>query len=440
MSDDFIERVAARLPGDVLMKYLDTREAISARREELWRLQDVLIDIASIYGVPDLDYPAAESNERIREALGAASIEINSVWAAAPQDWSCPCCQRVKTECARLGSKGQMLGKLVAHHDHFEDYMDVILSELSEATTMEAASAVEAKQFIRRGMDLFMRFDRIVICEDCNNAEASGKEIVGTAPYFTFTPREIASFVRASPHQSHAVDRDALAAAYASAERHFGLRAAALRKLAEHALRGTAWYEPVAFEHRDEQIDRHGRLVLGMFGLDHVGPGTIRDIFFKSQQLDPKHAAAWRTKLPPRPFVPTEGQFELATRGNASYGELGDDWACPCCHRSKRDVVRWSQNSKQFMFRIAVRNVPDQLQRYGTRKVKVCDACNHTFQECHKELRARLGEVPMPDYSVRMDEVRTIILPRPHTLHPIDPVPAEILVDRIISELAHGSP
>lgn len=437
---DFLERVAACLPDEALNKYLDTKKAISVRREELWRLRDILIDIARTYGVPDLDYPTAESNERICEALGAAAIEINSVWASAPQDWSCPCCQRTKTECARLGTKGQMLGKLVAHHDHFEDYMEIIPSELSKVETIEVGSAVEAKQFVKRGTDLFMRFDRIVICEDCNNAEASGKEIVGAAPCFTFTPREIASFVRASPHQSHEVDRDALAEAYASAERHFELRAAALRRLAEHALRGTAWYEPVAFEHRDDQIDRHGRQVLGMFGLDHVGPGTIHEIFFKSRRISPKHAPAWRTKLPPEPLVPTEGQLELATRGNAMYGELADDWTCPCCHRAKRDIVRWSQNSKQFMFRIATRNVPDPSARYGTRKVTVCDACNHAFQECHKELRTRLGGVSMPDYPVTIDELGAVIVPRPYTLHPIDPVAAEILVDRIISKLSHGWP
>jgi hypothetical protein len=222
--------------------------------------------------------------------------------------------------------------------------------------------------------------------------------------------------------------------------RHFELRAAALRKLAEHALRGTAWYEPVAFEHLDDQTDRHGRLVLGMFGLDDVGPGTIREIFFEPHTIDSKHAPAWRTKPPSEPLAPTEGQFELATRGNAAYGGLADDWVCPCCQRAKRDIVRWSRNSKQFRFRIVTRNVPDASARYGIRKVTVCDACNHTFQECHKELRARLGEVPMPDYPVGIEEVRAMVLPRPHTLHPIDPAVAERLVDRVISELLQGSP
>lgn len=250
MSDDYLDRIAALLPNDALERYLQLKNLISSGRHEIWRLQEELIEIARAYGIPDIDDPNSESNKRICTSLQAVAPEINSVWASVPGEWICPCCRRSKLDCARLGAGGQMLGKLVAHHDHFEDLMDVVLSRLSKDLRIEVASSIDAQQFIRRGAELFRRFDRIIVCEDCNNAEAKGKLLSGADRYFTFTPRELSAFVLAAPNRPHEVDDAALAKTYTSAKRHYDLRAASIRKLAEHALIGTAWYEPVASEYK----------------------------------------------------------------------------------------------------------------------------------------------------------------------------------------------
>jgi hypothetical protein len=191
MSNDYLERIAARLPEDVLARYCDVEDEISRCHEELWKLRDELIGIARAHGVPDIDDPASVSKERIRQVLGADRMEINSIWASTSPEWSCPCCRRSKPDCARLGAKAQVLGKLVAHHDHIEDFIDVVLSNISKELVIEASSSVDAQCFIRRGWELFARFDRIVICEDCNNAEAKGKNLVGAdQAFYIYSPRD----------------------------------------------------------------------------------------------------------------------------------------------------------------------------------------------------------------------------------------------------------
>ena len=311
--------------------------------------------------------------------------------------------------------------------------MDVALGDISKDIAIKAQSSREIQDFIRRGVALLTRFDRIVICEDCNNAEARAKAQVSAVEHFTFTPREISCFVRPESNRAHQIDLAALNGVYAKAQEHFVLRAESLAKLAKRAMEGKAWYEPIEFKDREEQVDRQARGALEVFGIGRVGYGAIRDIFFESRKIDPKHAPAWRTKARLSPRVPTEEELKFATQGNARFGALPVDWACPCCSRPKRDVVRWSKNSKQFRFTAKERSVPDETARYGTRKIILCDDCDHTFRECHKELRKLLGDQQMPDRPVSLEEIRAIIRPRPHGMHDINAVAAEELVERVLS-------
>lgn len=241
MPQDYLDRVAAVLPAKILERYLEIKSAISTIREKSWELRQQLVDIAREYGIPDIDHRGSTSNKHISKGLNAVDIEINSIWASASPDWTCPCCGRSKSACARLGSKRQMLGKLVAHHDHIADLIAVALSDLSRDLKITAASAVDAQKFLNRGSELFERFDRIVICEDCNNADAKGKALSGADTYFTFTPREISTFIRATVGQPHDLDDVALAETYSLAKQHYDRRVASIRKLAGQALAGTTW-------------------------------------------------------------------------------------------------------------------------------------------------------------------------------------------------------
>lgn len=161
----------------------------------------------------------------------------------------------------------------------------------------------------------------------------------------------------------------------------------------------------------------------------------MRYIFFSPQKINAKHASTWRIKHRPKSRSPTDNELEYVIRKFPAFRDLPDEWACACCNRSKREVVRWSQNSSQFTFVLVTRNILDASASYGKRKVKLCDACNHVFQECHKELRALLGDQVVPDCPVGLDEIRAIIVPKAHSLHNVNAEAAEGLVRSLISAL-----
>jgi hypothetical protein len=87
------------------------------------------------------------------------------------------------------------------------------------------------------------------------------------------------------------------------------------------------------------------------------------------------------------------------------------------------------------MFVVHARSIPDPSARYGMRKITLCDACDYTFRECHKELRVLLGDQFLPDCPVSLDQISAIIRPKPHGLHEVVTKAAEALVSNIIATL-----
>lgn len=49
-------------------------------------------------------------------------------------------------------------------------------------------------------------YDNTVVCFDCNKADADAKKIVKAHKYFSFSPREIAEFVKPTSNQEHEID------------------------------------------------------------------------------------------------------------------------------------------------------------------------------------------------------------------------------------------
>jgi hypothetical protein len=62
------------------------------------------------------------------------------------------------------------------------------------------------------------RFERTILCEQCNSADASAKRKLNLPKQFSFSPAEIAQFVTATPHGWHLLDYDRAAEIYAAAQ------------------------------------------------------------------------------------------------------------------------------------------------------------------------------------------------------------------------------
>ncbi|HCA5188310.1 TPA: hypothetical protein MW240_000154 [Acinetobacter baumannii] len=69
----------------------------------------------------------------------------------------------------------------------------IVADELSERFAIKAAFSLSA-------------YDNTVVCFDCNKADADAKKIVKAHKYFSFSPREIAEFVKPTPNQEHEID------------------------------------------------------------------------------------------------------------------------------------------------------------------------------------------------------------------------------------------
>ena len=100
-------------------------EEIELRKEAM----AALVESVKTGDITSLDGVESPLSERIRARHGVTDFEMNSNWVGSSQDWICPCCGRSKFQVSRVGKKGQILAKLVVHHDlsMVKDYFDKLI-------------------------------------------------------------------------------------------------------------------------------------------------------------------------------------------------------------------------------------------------------------------------------------------------------------------------
>lgn len=171
----------------------------------------------------------AEHNARllieIKEALGATGIGHIHGFFETHTTWRCPSCQRSKAEFARVDRNGRLLCSMHRHHDHFDTKVDEMLRPPKSGAVPDSRySALRSS---------FMRFDYVLICNDCNVAEPVAKKLVGAPAYFTFAPHEIAHFIIVKGNAGHMVHPDRAQEAYEAAKPSMKLLAARLKEMAD---------------------------------------------------------------------------------------------------------------------------------------------------------------------------------------------------------------
>jgi hypothetical protein len=134
--------------------------------------------------------------------FGTGKLDLNSGWASTWTLWSCPCCRREKAQIARLSGSGVLLCRLEFHHDHLADFAKRIFSEHNQRSEDQ-----ETNIQIGRAKDALMlfveRFERTLICIDCNLAEGRAKLELAKEidSNFTFSPSQIAMASGARHHR-----------------------------------------------------------------------------------------------------------------------------------------------------------------------------------------------------------------------------------------------
>ena len=116
----------------------------------------------------------------------------NLAWHDLPEhEWTCPACGRTKFEifrwCVKPGHYGDWMYGVCEHHDHLTDFGDP------------------------------PRFERVLICDQCNSADGNVKFLLKLPAAFSFSPDEIRRFITPMPHGWHGVSYSAAQGEYVSA-------------------------------------------------------------------------------------------------------------------------------------------------------------------------------------------------------------------------------
>jgi hypothetical protein len=316
----------------------------------------VTVEVPTVEQLPDEDLAAlahmrdgrwSVQTKAILERFGTTKLDLNSGWASTWTLWSCPCCRREKAQIARRSGGGVLLCRLEFHHDHLADFAKRIFSEHNQRgedqeTNIQVGRAKEA-------LMLFVeRFERTLICIDCNLAEgraklALAKEIDGN---FTFAPSEIASFVGVAPNRLHSIDIEKARLAWLAAKDDVADRLDFTVRMARRIASGRHRREVAAGRRLFVQIQERD-LVYNLFsravpeGYRHrlgamiEARSTANDSAGRSPKIKRK-----ATALPP-----TEAEFAEVDRKQQDHKPwvlAGVDWTCPCCNRSKREICRKS--------------------------------------------------------------------------------------------------
>jgi hypothetical protein len=73
-----------------------------------------------------------------------------------------------------------------------------------------------AKEFAKRSASMISAYDNMVICQDCNNADAEAKRLAGAHSSFSYSPNEIKAFIIVAPNKEHEIDKESVPLEYHS--------------------------------------------------------------------------------------------------------------------------------------------------------------------------------------------------------------------------------
>ena len=105
------------------------------------------------------------------------------LWNHIPESWRCPGCGRSKFEIMRWTKRFVKNG---VRCKPYKDWIAILHGHHDHAINS--------------------RFDEVVVCDQCNIADAVVKRELKLNRNFSFSPSEIKQFIKATPHGRHRID------------------------------------------------------------------------------------------------------------------------------------------------------------------------------------------------------------------------------------------
>jgi len=383
-----------------------------------------------------LDGVESAAARAIYEIHGRRPFEMNSHWILSAQDWCCPCCGRTKVAISRLGGKGQILGKLTIHHDHMGEAIEEEFCRAFVAKGTENPQ-VEGKRLVGRIGKAFAAHEEVLICEDCNNADASASRELGLPKHFTFSVNKIRQFILPSPHSPHSIDLKSAQRVWEEARPAYELRMRLIRAVAVAAATNTHWYEPHERHAIPIPVYGYADIFLGCGTLtDWINLGDLVKALGPKERIHQPNRARWRTessklgKPLPENYLP---MLRSAHHMAESWDALPNDWRCLVCDRNKHEQVYLGAKG-EIQFRTPTSGKDSRWQRR-----RICNHCHSVVMSMKEEVTERVGFRPDDSFGYfSPEELKGILRVRPHSPHLIKPKEAAALMDlaveRVIEE------
>lgn len=414
-------------------KMLSVDEEQARRREAL----GILVECVNSGEITTLDGIDTPLSCRIKASLGVSKFEMNRNWVGSAQDWVCPCCGRSKFDISRVGKHGQILAKLVVHHDHMTDVLKAAFHRAFERHGSTKAQ-VDGRKLVDRMAPAFAAYEEILICEDCNNADVEAKKLFAAPDYFSFSIGQIGRFIDPKPHAPHEIKSSEVVREWAEAKSAFELRMKLIEAVASAAVTDSHWYEPYArgaiavpvlgegFRHGDVEIQEAVPLTELFLAL---GPKEKTSVPDRSR---------WRLEVRKK-GKPLPSNFLAMLRSKEdraqAWDSLAPDWCCPICHRSKEEAVYVGNSGQMKFYPMVIGKHPLWASVAHT-----CNHCESVLMSLKWEATAVSGVTPSDSCGfVTPEELSCIIIARPHSKHAIDLEKAEVLLSVVVNRLLNGN-
>ncbi|WP_440057400.1 hypothetical protein ACTACM_22675 [Pseudomonas fragariae (ex Marin et al. 2024)] len=389
-----------------------SQEAAEEKRGIALRLAIEGINDGSIDSLDGIGSPLSN---KIQAHHGVALFEMNRNWVETAQYWRCPCCVRGKFEISRLGSKRQILAKLVEHHDHMADALKAAFNKVFVVTGTDQPTST-GLALVERMAPAFSAYSPVLVCEDCNNADAAAKKIISNAgrknDWHSFSIGQIFQFITVHEHAPHDIDESKVLALWNLIRPAYVARMNLVYQVAEAAVLQDYWFERYKGEVAPVPTLSNGFKRYN--GLELVSGDAL---ILEMEKGIIKHAAnysRWRTEIQPTGGKPPPNFLAMikSLPGCALMWEAqADDWECPICTRSKYEIVSFMRGKVSFHT-----HSPTRFGLAWTRVKSICSGCFNIVAAMKRELEKGCGiKIGSTFDCVTPDDLRALLRARPHS-------------------------
>lgn len=363
-----------------------------------------------------LDSEYTYSTRKLVGNFQADGAHLNKWWVMTNTEWKCPCCNRKKSEIVRLNHRNYLKCQLHEHHDHMKEVVKSLFEKISTGRNIIVADELSEKFAIKTAFSL-SAYDNTVICDDCNKADGDAKIIVGAHKSFSFSPKEIGEFVKATPNQEHEIDEDIANLVWQRVKPIFQMRIEMAEKFATIAAEKKDWYQPS--ERTAKQTERGAKHFFEANGLLELDKYEPERLLYNTEPFKGKNNS-WRIKK--NPVVknkPSSNELNhlSGTRGKY-WNRYDENWSCPSCNRNKYDCVR---PSKKNPWVFEVKSAPlfqehEQVVNYSADPM--CADCIDTSINLGREvIKEGESSVMFSSSVITLAELSRFIIARPHSKH-----------------------